>query len=49
MILHTAPTAQVDGSLLYAAPGSINGKDGVFEIAVNSETRTIFHRTFVGG
>jgi hypothetical protein len=49
VILKSTPVAQADGSLLYRVPGSINSKDGFFEIAVNPSTETIFHRTFVGG
>jgi hypothetical protein len=49
VILRSTPVTQADGSLLYRVPGSINGKDGFFEIAVNPTTETIFHRTFVGG
>lgn len=49
VILKSTPVTQADGSLLYRVPGSINGKDGFFEIAVNPNTQTIFHRTFVGG
>jgi hypothetical protein len=49
VILRTTPVSQADGSLLYRMPGSINGKDGFFEIALNPDTGTIFHRTFVGG
>lgn len=48
-ILRSTPVRQADGSLLYRVPGSINGKDGFFEIALNPDTGTIFHRTFVGG
>jgi hypothetical protein len=40
------PVTQADGSLLYRKPGSIKGKDGVYEIAVNPQTGTIFHRTW---
>lgn len=49
VILQSNPIRQADGSLLYRTPGSINSKGGFFEIAVNPETGTIFHRTFVGG
>ncbi|MEJ7764831.1 MAG: RHS repeat-associated core domain-containing protein, partial [Acidimicrobiales bacterium] len=49
VILRSTPVRQADGSLLYRSPGSINGKDGFFEMAVNTDTGTIFHRTFVGG
>jgi len=49
VILKSTPVTQADGSLLYRIPGSINSKDGFFEIAVNPSTQTIFHRTFVGG
>jgi len=48
VILRMTPVRQADGSLLYRAPGSLNGKDGFFEIARNPDTGTIFHRTFVG-
>lgn len=44
--LKEKPIAQSDGSLLYRKVGSINGKDGIYEIAVNPETKTIFHRTW---
>jgi hypothetical protein len=47
-ILTAKPTVQQDGSLLYRKSGSLNGKNGVFEIALNPETKTIFHRTFRG-
>jgi hypothetical protein len=46
VILKEAPIKQADGSLLYRKRGSINGKSGVYEIAVNPETGTIFHRTW---
>ncbi|MCP4305640.1 MAG: hypothetical protein GY788_12320 [bacterium] len=49
VILRSTPVTQADGSLLYRVPGSINTKDGLFEIALNPDTQTIFHRTFVGG
>ncbi|GAB3769477.1 DUF6531 domain-containing protein [Microlunatus parietis] len=45
-VLSATPITQADNSLLYRQPGSINGSDGVFEIAVNPETELIFHRTF---
>ncbi|MGH2917078.1 MAG: hypothetical protein ACRDLS_00545 [Solirubrobacteraceae bacterium] len=45
-ILKQAPIKQADGSLLYRKSGSINGKDGVYEIAVNPDTGTIFRRTW---
>ena len=48
VILKQKPITQADGSLLYRKPGTLNGKDGFFEIALNPETKTIFHRTFVG-
>jgi hypothetical protein len=44
VILKEKPIVQSDGSLLYRKAGSINGKDGLYEIAVNPETNTIFHR-----
>jgi RHS repeat-associated protein len=47
-ILRTKPVIQADGSLLYRMPGTINETSGVFEIAVNPTTRTIFHRVFRG-
>lgn len=47
-ILRTTPVRQPNGSLLYRKPGTLNGKDGFYEIGVNPETQTIFHRTFVG-
>jgi len=46
MILKTKPIKQPDGSLLYRKKGTLNGKEGYFEIAVNPENGTIFHRTF---
>jgi RHS repeat-associated protein len=46
VVLKETPTLQKDGSLLYRKVGSINGKDGVYEIGVNQETGTIFHRTW---
>lgn len=47
-ILKTKPITQADGSLLYRMPGNINKTDGVFEMAVNPQTQTIFHRQFRG-
>ncbi|MSW77049.1 MAG: hypothetical protein F2828_05265 [Actinobacteria bacterium] len=49
VILQSTPVTQADGSLLYRVAGSITGKDGVFEIAVNWVRGAIFHRTFRGG
>lgn len=49
VILRSTPVTQADGALLYRVPGSINGKDGFFEIALNPNIQTIFHRIFVGG
>ncbi|HEX9696346.1 MAG TPA: RHS repeat-associated core domain-containing protein [Actinomycetota bacterium] len=49
MILRTSSIRQADGSLLFRLAGSVNGKDGFFEIAVNPDTRSIFHRAWVGG
>jgi hypothetical protein len=46
VILKATPIVQKDGSLLYRQAGSINGKEGLFEIAVNPETKLIIHRTF---
>ncbi len=46
VILKEKPIVQSDGSLLYRKTGSINGEDGVYEIAVNPTTNTIFHRTW---
>jgi len=48
VILRETPVKQADGSLLYRKAGSLNGTEGVYEIAVNPETGTIFHRTFRG-
>ncbi len=48
IILKTNPIKQKDGSLLYILEGILNEKRGVFEIAINTETKTIFHRTFRG-
>jgi hypothetical protein len=47
-ILKSKPTLQKDGSLLYRKEGFLNGKQGFFEIAINTETNTIFHRCFIG-
>jgi len=47
-ILKSKPTLQKDGSLLYRKEGLLNGKEGFFEIAINTETNTIFHRCFIG-
>jgi RHS repeat-associated protein len=49
VILKQEPRVQEDGSLLFEKAGWINSTNGVFEIAVNPETETIFHRTFRGG
>ena len=46
-ILKVKPIKQSDGSLLYRMQGNLNSKDGFFEIGLNTETNTIFHRTFV--
>jgi RHS repeat-associated protein len=46
VILKETPTVQTDGSLLYRKAGSINGEEGIYEIAVNPDTGTIFHRTW---
>ncbi len=48
IILKTKPIIQKDGSLLYRSPGTLNGKNGIFEICINPNSNTIFHRTFVG-
>ncbi len=48
IILKSRPMTQNDGSLLFRHSGSLNGKEGFFEIALNKETGTIFHRTFIG-
>jgi RHS repeat-associated protein len=45
-ILKSTPTTQSDGSLLYRVPGVMNGRDGVYEIGLNPDTNTIFHRVF---
>jgi RHS repeat-associated protein len=47
-IFKTKPITQADGSLLYRMPGNINKTDGIFEMAVNPQTQTIFHRQFRG-
>jgi len=44
-ILNSTPVLQTDGSLLYQATGTLNGKEKIYEIAVNPDTNTIFHRT----
>jgi len=46
-ILSTHPIIQDDGSLLYSVPGFMNQTNGHYQIAINPETNTIFHRTFV--
>ncbi len=46
VILKTKPIIQTDGSLIFKISGELNGKKGVFEIALNPETSTIFHRVF---
>ena len=46
VVLSASPRTQADNSLLYRQPGSLNGSEGVFEIALNPETEQIFHRTF---
>jgi hypothetical protein len=43
-ILASTPVVQTDGSLLFRVPGFVNGKSIVYEIAMNPETRLIFHR-----
>ncbi len=48
VILKAKPITQADGSLLYRHVGHLNGKNGFFEIGLNPQTKTIFHRTFVG-
>ncbi|MBV6462382.1 MAG: hypothetical protein HJHJAOHD_02531 [Flavobacteriales bacterium] len=48
VILKAKPIAQADGSLLFRKAGTLNGKSGFFEIGLNPNTKTIFHRTFVG-
>ncbi len=45
-ILKEQPIPQPDGSLLYRKPGAINDTEGIFEIGLNPDTGTIFHRTF---
>ena len=49
VILKTKPIKQADGSLLYRQTGSLNGKQGIYEIGLNPDTGIIFHRTFKGG
>ena len=46
VILKEKPILQNDASLLFKKAGTLNDKEGVFEIAVNPQTKTIFHRTF---
>lgn len=46
VILKEKPIVQKDGSLLYRKAGEINGRDGVYEIALNPDSGTIFHRTW---
>lgn len=50
MLLRPPPLVvdAVDGSLIYRTPGFVNGEGGFFELALNPDTRSIFHRTFVG-
>ena len=48
VILKVKPITQADGSLLYRHAGHLNGKSGFYEIGLNPQTKTIFHRTFVG-
>jgi hypothetical protein len=48
-ILMSTPRVQQDGSLLFVKEGVLNNTKGFFEIALNPETKTIFHRTFVSG
>ncbi len=48
IILKSNPIVQNDGSLLFRHHGFLNGKEGFYEIALNKETHTIFHRSFVG-
>lgn len=47
-ILKAKPILQQDGSLLYREAGFLNGKAGFYELGLNPNTNTIFHRTFVG-
>lgn len=42
--LKAKPITQADGSLLYRHTGTLNGKSGFFEIGLNAEAKTIFHR-----
>ena len=49
IILKVKPIKQADSSLLFRNQGTLNGKNGFFEIALNPDTNTIFHRTFVRG
>ena len=49
VILKTKPITQANGTLLFRKAGTLNGKQGFFEIGLNSETKVIFHRTFRGG
>ncbi|MFK0004325.1 RHS repeat-associated core domain-containing protein [Paenarthrobacter sp. NPDC090522] len=46
VILRSNPMTQADGSYLYRIPGEINGKAGVYEIALNPDSGIIFHRTW---
>ena len=45
-IIKSKPTFQSDGSLLFRKSGSMNGKSGNFEMAVNPKKMAIFHRHF---
>jgi len=47
-LTYTLQKKQDDGSLLYRKRGSLNGHSGYYEIAVNPDTGTIFHRNFKG-
>mgnify|MGYP006891168576 CR=1 FL=1 len=47
LILKSEPIMQNDGSLLFRLSGTLNGNDGFFELALNKESKTIFHRTFI--
>ena len=46
IIQSSTPVLRKDGSLQYNHKGSMSGKEGVFEITINPETGTIFHRNF---
>ena len=46
-ILTAKPIIQSDGSYLYELKGYLNETGGVYQIALNPQTKVIFHRTFI--